>query len=76
MIQLTRINHTALFVNPDQIEHIDTAPDTILTFSNGRNLMVLETPAEIVQRVISFKRQVYLDFPKHLSSAALEFSQS
>ena len=59
MIQLTRINHVPLVVNSDLIEHIEAAPDTIITMTNGQKLVVLESIDDVVKRVIEFRRAVY-----------------
>ena len=40
MIELTRINHVPLIVNSDLIEFIETAPDTILTLTNGQKFNI------------------------------------
>jgi flagellar protein FlbD len=58
MIRLTRINHQEIVLNSDLIEHMEASPDTVLTLTNGQKMMVLETPQEIVERVISFRRRV------------------
>jgi flagellar protein FlbD len=43
MIQLTRLNHTQLFLNSDLIEHVQATPDTFITLTSGKNFMVLES---------------------------------
>ena len=58
MIQLTRINHVPLVLNSDLIEHIEAAPDTIISLTNGQKLVVLESIDDIVRRVIDFRRAV------------------
>jgi flagellar protein FlbD len=58
MIQLTRINHQAITVNSDLIEHVEATPDTVLALTTGQKLMVLESPGEIVKRVIEFRRRI------------------
>lgn len=58
MIELTRINHVPLIVNSDLIEYVETAPDTILTLTNGQKLVVLENAREVVRRVIEFRHSV------------------
>ena len=58
MIQLTRINHIPLVLNADLIEHIETTPDTVISLTNGQKFMVLETTAEIIQKVIEFRRAI------------------
>jgi len=74
MIQLTRINHQEITVNSDLIEHIESTPDTVLALTTGQKLMVLESPLEIVRRVIDFRRRILapeldLDAP-HASRAS------
>ena len=58
MIQLTRMNHVPLVVNSDLIEHIEATPDTILSMANGQKIVVLESTAEIVRKVIEFRRTI------------------
>lgn len=58
MIQLTRINHAPLVLNSDLIEHIEAAPDTIISLTNGQKLVVLESIDEVGRRVIDFRRAV------------------
>jgi len=58
MIQLTRINRVPLVLNSDLIEHIEAAPDTIISLTNGQKLVVLESIDDIVRRVIDFRRAV------------------
>jgi flagellar protein FlbD len=58
MILLTRLNHTVLVLNSDLIETIETAPDTVVSLVTGQKLIVLETPEEIMDRVVQFRRNV------------------
>jgi flagellar protein FlbD len=58
MIYVTRLNHTPVVLNSDLIEHVDTTPDTVVSLTTGQKLMVLESPEEIIERVIRFKRAV------------------
>lgn len=56
MIHLTRINHVPLVLNSDLIEHIETTPDTVVTLCTGQKIRVLESPDEIINRVVAFRR--------------------
>ena len=58
MIPLTRLNRTPLFVNPDLIQHMEATPDTVITLTSGNNFMVLETPEEIINRIVSYRRRI------------------
>ena len=63
MIQLTRINRSSLILNADLIEHLQSTPDTLITLTNGHNYLVLETPAEIVDRIVQFRRECVAGVP-------------
>jgi flagellar protein FlbD len=58
MIRLTRINHQEIVLNSDLIEHMEASPDTVITLTTGQKMMVLETPEEIVERVVRFRRRL------------------
>jgi flagellar protein FlbD len=58
MIRLTRINQVPLVVNSDLIEHVESTPDTVVSLSTGQKFMVLESPDEVIARVISFRKAI------------------
>ncbi len=59
MIKVTRLNHSALILNSDLIEHIEITPDTVITLTSGQKFMVLESPQEIVEQVIAFRKSLF-----------------
>lgn len=59
MIRLTRINHLPLVLNSDLIEHMEAAPDTIISLTNGQKLVVAESVDEVIERVIQFRRAIH-----------------
>ncbi len=64
MIELSRINGKPLLVNPDLIRFIESAPDTILIFTDGERLMVREAPGEIVKKIVVYRRSLVSDLVK------------
>ena len=58
MIRLTRINKTPIVLNSDLIEHVETAPDTIVSLTSGQKFVVLESAEELIARVIEFRRKI------------------
>ena len=58
MIQLTRLNNKPLVVNSDLIKFVEQAPDTLVTLITGEKIVVLEKVAEVLARVIEFRRSV------------------
>lgn len=57
MIKVTRINDTVLVINADLIEFVEAIPDTMITLTTGKKIMVREEVDEIIRRVAEFKRQ-------------------
>jgi len=57
MIQVTELRGQSRIVNADLIEFIEAAPDTQLVMRDGRRVFVLETPEEVVARVVEYKRR-------------------
>jgi flagellar protein FlbD len=47
-----------LLVNDDLIETVEATPDTVLTLTTGKKLIVRETPAEIVALILEFRRRM------------------
>ena len=47
-----------LLVNADLIETVEATPDTVITLTTAKKLIVLETPAEIVALVVEFRRRL------------------
>jgi flagellar protein FlbD len=58
MIHLTRLNNDEVLVNSDLIVFVESTPDTVISLNTGERLRVRETLAEVVSRVIEFKRRV------------------
>ena len=58
MVQLTRLNHLPLVLNSDLIEYIEITPDTVITLTTGQKIMVRESAAEVVDRVVAFRRSI------------------
>lgn len=60
MIHLTRINHVPLILNSDLIEHIEATPDTVVSLTTGQKMIVLESPSEIIDRIVHFRQRVQI----------------
>lgn len=60
MIELRRLNGTRFVLNCELIETLEKTPDTIISTINGKKIVVIDTIEEIVEKVIQYKRQVFL----------------
>ncbi len=60
MIELTRLNGERFIVNADLIQYVETLPDTYVTLTNGRRLVVRESTEEVVARAVEYQRSKWL----------------
>lgn len=59
MIKLRRLNNSEIILNSELIEYIEETPDTIITLVNGHKIVVLESPEEVIEKVIIFKQKIH-----------------
>ena len=59
MIELTRFNDTQFTLNADIIETVEETPDTVITLTTGRKVIVKESRQEIRDLVIAYRRSVF-----------------
>lgn len=57
MIKVTRLNDSELVINSDLIEFVEASPETIISLTTGKKIMVLENVDQIIKRVAEFKKQ-------------------
>ena len=58
MIQVTRLDGEEYYINPHQIETIETHPDTTMMMLSGKRVVVKESPQEIIERIIVYRRRI------------------
>jgi flagellar protein FlbD len=58
MIEVTRLNEKKYWVNPHQIESMEENPDLTLTLLSGKKVVVKETPEEIINRIVSYRKKI------------------
>ena len=76
MIQLTRLNNTALAVNSDLVKFVEAAPDTVITLITGEKVVVRESIREVIQRIIQFRCSVLAGLPSVGANLGLASSMS
>jgi flagellar protein FlbD len=57
MIGLTRLNGRAVIVNAELIETVESTPDTVVSLVTGKKLVVRESAADVVEKVLSYRHQ-------------------
>ncbi|MDD6057552.1 MAG: flagellar FlbD family protein [Clostridiales bacterium] len=58
MIDVTRLNDTKVLVNAELIEFVEETPDTVITLTTGKKLIVKESRQEVKNLVKSYKRDI------------------
>ncbi|BEP14258.1 hypothetical protein acdb102_25690 [Acidothermaceae bacterium B102] len=58
MIAVTRLNGTALALNPSLIERIEHTPDTVLSLTTGNKYVVAESMDEVIERIKAFQASI------------------
>ena len=58
MIRLTGMNNSEFILNCDHIEKIEEVPETVITLTNGKKYLVLESSDEVRREVIEFKGKI------------------
>ncbi len=58
MIEVTKLNNSKLWVNADLIHSMQSAPETVITFTTKEKIMVREPVEEISKRIIAYHRMV------------------
>ena len=59
MIDVTRMNGTVLTVNSDLIETVEEMPDTVITLTNGKKIIVKESRQEVKNLVKLYKKEIF-----------------
>jgi flagellar protein FlbD len=58
VIPVTLLNGSTVYINPNLIEILERTPDTVITLTNGKKLMVRESPEEVADRFTDFAAKV------------------
>ena len=63
MISVTRFNDSTLIINADLIQTVEETPDTVITPTTGTKFIVKEKSKEIVDKVVEYKRRIFVNSP-------------
>ncbi|MDI6823470.1 MAG: flagellar FlbD family protein [Bacillota bacterium] len=56
MIHVTRLNGQPMVLNAELIETVEATPDTVISLTTGRKVLVKESPEEVASRVMTYRR--------------------
>ena len=58
MIKLTLYNDSDVIVNADLIEFVERTPDTLVSLTTGKKVMVKESVEDVIGKVIAYRRLI------------------
>ena len=59
MIEVTKINGKNIIINADLIEFIESTPDTIITTTTGKKIIVNDSVRDVIVKVINYRRNCF-----------------
>ncbi len=58
MIEVSRLDGKVYYVNPHQIEGMESNPDTTLIMLSGKRLVVREDSQLLIDRIVEYRRRI------------------
>ena len=58
MVRLTLYNDAGIVVNADLIESVERTPDTLISLTTGKKVMVKESVEDVISKVIAYRRLI------------------
>ena len=59
MVEVTKLNGVKILVNPDLFEVIEETPDTVITLTTGRKIIVKESRQELKNLVKLYRKDIF-----------------
>ncbi len=59
MIEVTKLDGLKTLINPDLIETVESNPDTIISFTTGRKIIVKESRQEVNNLVKLYRKELF-----------------
>ena len=59
MIKVVRINGREMIINAELIEFVESTPDTIISMSTGKKIIVKDPVNELIGKVLDYRREIF-----------------
>lgn len=59
MIRLTRLHGEEIVINADLIESLESTPDTVVSLTTGKKILVRQSVDDVIDAVIAFRRRIH-----------------
>lgn len=64
MIEVTKLNDDKFVLNAELIKTVEETPDTVITITTGNKYIVKESVNEVIQKVVTYKKQIFMNLMK------------
>jgi len=61
MIQLTQLNGRPIVINADLIEFVESTPDTIISLTTGKKILVRESDLDVIRLTAAYRRMCHVE---------------
>ncbi|MGB9860092.1 MAG: flagellar FlbD family protein [Moorellaceae bacterium] len=58
MIKVTTLDKREIALNAELIERVESIPETVITLTNGKKVLVTQSVDEVVEKVIAYRRLI------------------
>ena len=58
MIEVMRLDGKKYWVNPHMIESMESNPDLTLTMLSGKKIVVKNSPEDVIEKIISYRKKI------------------
>lgn len=58
MIKVTRLNGDLIYINSALIEFIEETPDTMVTLTTGKKLIIKEHVEEVIKSILEYNAKI------------------
>lgn len=65
MIKVVTLDKREIVINAELIERIEFVPETVITLTTGKKILVSETVDEIIDKVITYRRRIFQPVTEH-----------
>jgi flagellar protein FlbD len=59
MIEVKKLSDQIIILNSDLIETIEATPDTMISLTTGRKIVVKDSVDEVLKKVIEYRRSIH-----------------
>jgi len=62
MITITKINDKEIVINCDLIETMESTPDTTISMTTGRKVIVKEELEKVIDKIVEYKKRIFTQY--------------